>query len=76
MKQKEENLEAFMVLIAKIDTTQTEIDSLLSIMDFSDSEKESEIKIENIINSFSKVYKSNRDKFVMKIISVLESMRE
>lgn len=74
MKQKEENLEAFMVLINKIDTVQIEIESLLSLMDFSDSEKEAEIKIENILNSFSNVYKSNRDKFVMKIISVLESM--
>jgi hypothetical protein len=74
MKHKEENLEAFMVLIDKIDTVQIEIESLLSLMDFSDTDKEAEFKIETITNGFSEVSKSNRDKFVMKIITVLESM--
>lgn len=74
MTQKEENLDALMSLVNKIDAVQIEIESLYSLMDFNDTEKEEEISVDKIINRFSEVYKSNRDKFVLKIISILESM--
>ena len=80
MNYKEANIEALTNLVEKIDIVQIEIQSLLSLMDFgehiknSGEETEAEIRINEIIDRFSEVYKVNRDKFVLKIISVLESM--
>ena len=80
MNYKEANIEALTDLVEKIDVVQIEIQSLLSLMDFGEESRnpakeiEAVEKINEIINRFSEVYKSNRDKFVLKIISVLESM--
>ncbi|MDA3939792.1 MAG: hypothetical protein PF693_10835 [Spirochaetia bacterium] len=76
MNQKEENLEALTHLVNKLDTVQTEIESLLPLMDFDNSDKEIEAakNISDIIDRFSEVFKNNRDKFVLKIISIIEAM--
>ena len=81
MNYKEANIEALTDLVEKIDIVQIEIQSLLSLMDFGENIKnsgektEAEIRIIEIIDRFSEVYKSNRDKFVLKMITQLESLK-
>ena len=80
MKHKENNIEALTELVNRIDSVQIEIESFLSLMDFGDNirnpveETAAGKSINLILNRFSGVYKSNRDKFLLKMISELELM--
>ncbi len=81
MSPKEATLEALINLVDKIDAVQTEIDCLFPLMDFGDEfqvgdqQKEIEKEIAEYIERFSSVYKSNRDKFVSKMVSRIELMK-
>jgi hypothetical protein len=77
MNYKEENLGALTDLINKMDSVQIDIETLLSCMEFDDNspkDSEAESKLNDLVNRFTVNYKSNRDKFVLKMISVLETM--